>query len=293
MSDKTMLKYYDSLNELFEDTNLQPPEYNRFYGNNRRVFYNTHNASGTDFYGNQKVIYEKFKNHNVKKEAGIMDGIINDLNLAEFKEHGWEFRQRLEEGDFVDVERYLEGHERFWSGVRRVLKTKQVVRIYLTIGGHARRSADELAVCGAAAMTVCEVLESMGVGTELWVASGTNGVIDTYSGCKSKKYNNIYLAIRAKNSNEFADLGMINFICGNHHMFRCTILRAFALAAQRLNIDTYSSLGCPAILTKESLGLEGDEVDTSVIIPAFYSITQAREWLSEFFNKIKKEGGDK
>lgn len=292
MSDKTMLKYYDSLNELFEDTNLQPQDYQNFYCNNRGVFDRTHNASGSGFNGNQKKIYEKFKNHNVKQEAGIMDGIINDLNLAEFKEHGWEFRQRLEEGDFVDVERYLEGHERFWSGVRRVLKTKQVIRVYLTIGGHAGRSAEELAICGAAAVTVCEVLESMGVGTELWVASGSNDLIDHYTGNRSKKYDNIYLAIRAKNSNEFADLGMINFICGNHHVFRCTIFRAWALAAQRLDIDTYSSLGQPAILTKDSLGLEGDEVDTSVIIPAFYSITQAREWLSKFFNKVK-EGGDK
>lgn len=289
MYGKTAIEYYDNLEELFKKTDVSSDVYNEYrYEGARRGFMTT--AKGDYFHGRFGAVYSKWRDHNVKKEASMMDGIISDINASEFKECSWVYKTRLEEGDSIDINRFLDGHEKFWCGVRRVMKDKKVVRVYLNIGGSCGRSREELAVCGAVGTTVCEVLESMGIATELWAASMSRNLFDYSDG----KYTNGGTVVRLKDSNEFADLGMINFICGDSHVFRNIIFRSWWMLGERIKQQPSGCLGQHAELSMDDLGLEEEERDGVLIIPSLYNVEEARKYLINFFNGVReKQTGEK
>lgn len=206
MSDRKMyLKFYDSVGEFFEGTHRVSAEQfeDKLKGMNKSLAFRAATIENS-FHGNHEELYQKWKRHDVKKEAGMMRGVLSEINTADFEEQKWEFKQRLEEGDVIDVNRYLDGHERFWSGVRKTMRTKQVVRIYLNIGGNCNRTETELAVSGASAVTLTEVLESMGIGVELWAcAFSTNA---GYTRGKKRMWVDYGTLIKLKGSDEFSDL---------------------------------------------------------------------------------------
>ena len=167
--------FYDSVKDFIDDVS-KPPEggWKLEYHKNRWQRLEVSRAGS--FNGSFKNIVDKYRKHDVKREASVLAGVMNEINCADFTERAWEYRQRLEEGDIIDVNRYLDGHEKFWCGVKRSFRTKQVVRVYCGFGGNCGRSPEELAVCGAVCVTLCEILESMGIGVELWGIGAASGL---------------------------------------------------------------------------------------------------------------------
>jgi len=275
---KMHTEFYDSIHEFVEKMHeLKPKDFK--HEENKEQIERCREVS--TFRGDESKLYKKYKEHDVKNEAGIMAGVMDEVNCAEFLENAWEFKQRLEEGDIIDVNRYLDGHEKFWCGVKRCYKNKQVVRVYLGIGGNCNRSSSELAICGAVGVTVTEVLEAMGIGVELWGGS--------FSSWLFRNGDNGGALVKLKDANEFADLGMVNYICGNSHIFRNYFFRSWALLGERDGLSVESNLGHSREMNAEDIGLDEEEARTAIIVPQFYDVNSAKSWLVDMFNGLKQK----
>lgn len=277
--------FYDSIKDFVDDVSKKPEKFKGEY--NKRLWHNWETSTG-GFHGNFNKIVKTVATHNVKQEASILAGVMNEINSADFIERSWEYKQRLEEGDIIDVNRYLDGHEKFWCGVKRSWRTKQVVRVYTGAGGNCGRSKQELAICGAVAVTLTEILESMGIGVELWSISPSSGLFTNN--------NDGQTLIKLKGSDEFADLGMINYITGNDTVFRNGVFRSLCKLAEREGFTLDSSLGRMKTPTAKDIGLEDSEADTAIIVPQMFDVATAKEWLLNLMKALpskmngKKEG---
>lgn len=290
--DKMHNLFYDSPKEFFEDVAVRPnygtPENGGFRkdGYNKRQWEVLENEKKESlFYGNFNDCYNRFKKHDVKREASMVAGVMDEINCAEFTERAWEYRQRLEEGDIIDVNRYLDGHEKFWCGVRRSFRTKQVVRVYVGCGGNCSRKKEELAVCGAVAVTLCEILESMGIGVELWSVYSASYL---FTNCDHGE-----TLVRLKASDEFADLGMVNFMAGDSTVFRNGVFRSWIKLAERDDKTCEQTLGRMRVFDKDDIGLSDDEADACIIVPQMFNVEQARTWLKDLINNLPDRTGGK
>ena len=276
--------FYDSVKDFIDDVS-KPPEGGVFKRYCHELQWDKLEKSRAgSFYGSFKNIVERFSKHDVKREASVLAGVMNEINCADFTERAWEYRQRLEEGDIIDVNRYLDGHEKFWCGFKRAWRTKQVVRVYCGFGGNSGRSASSLAVCGAVCVTLCEILESMGIGVELW------GVAT--SACLFTNGDDGETLIRLKASDEFADLGMINFITGTDYVFRNAVFRSWYKLAERDGLECRGSLGMMKRPSAEDIGLCEEEARAAIIVPQLFDIDSAKSWLEDLLEKLpgKMEG---
>lgn len=287
MGANTLLKVHDSIRDFFEFARWDWKNDKKFISRLRCKALYDNTESGDGFYGNQEKVYEKYATHKVEKESSLVNDVMGEFKSLEFDEVKWKFAQRLVEGDSVDVNRYLDGQERCWLGVKRQRKRKKVVRIYSEFGGHCGRSANELAVNGAMAVTLCEILESMGIGVELWACTYTKGV----------GYNDIDILemIKVKASDEFADLGMINYVTGNNHVFRNTAFRNWGRILHENNKGDLSwGLGHHGNLTMEILeGRQEDKADGTILIPSIYNVEDAKRWMIDLLKKNEIITGDK
>lgn len=286
---KMYLKFYDSVGEFFEGTHRVSKKQfdDKLKGENRSIAVKCAICKDK-FHGDHEKLYQKWKRHDVKKEAGIMSGVLSEINTADFDEQKWEFKQRLEEGDVIDVNRYLDGNERYWSGVRRTMKTKQVVRIYFNIGGNCTKTGMQLAVSGALAVTLTEVLESVGIGVELWACAFSTGI------GRMRKGNQIAdcgTLIKLKESDEFSDLGIINYMCGNANVFRNQMFISFCQLAEENGIECDSALGRHREASASDIGLTEDEENNAIFVPSFYEVEDAKEWLKNMFTNMKETLG--
>lgn len=277
MGEKMHVEFYDSLNEFIETAHKTKPSDLKGFDSSESHIERCEEPD--KFHGDESKLYQKYKKHDVKHEAGIMAGVMDNINTSDFVEHSWEFKQRLEEGDMIDVNRYIDGHEKFWCGVRRCLRNKQVVRVYLGLGGNCVRSKEELAICGAVGVTVTEVLEAMGIGVELWGGCFSTGLF--------ANGDNGGVVVKLKDSNEFSDLGMVNYICGNAHVFRNYFFRSWCLLGKRDNLDTTYDLGRCRDFNAKDIGLDEEEERTAIVIPQLYNVEGAKKWLIEMFNGLK------
>ena len=271
------VEFYGSLNEFIETAHKT--KQSDLKGFNTSESHIESCEKPDKFHGDESKLYQKYKKHDVKHEAGIMSGVMDNINTSDFVEHSWEFKQRLEEGDMIDVNRYLDGHEKFWCGVRRCLRNKQVVRVYIGLGGNCGRSKEELAICGAVGVTVTEVLEAMGISVELWGGCFSTGLF--------VNGDNGGVVVKLKDSNEFSDLGMVNYICGNAHVFRNYFFRSWCLLGKRDNLDTAYNLGRCRDFNAKDIGLDEEEERTAIVIPQFYNVEDAKRWLIQMFNGLK------
>ena len=282
---KMHLKFYNSVHDFFEETHVT--DINK-YVDGMKGYNKTHInrcvLNDDHFHGNHEKLYKKYKNHDVKKEAGIMNGVLSDINTADFEEQKWEFRQRLEEGDVIDINRYLDGQEKFWAGVKRVMRTKQVVRVYFNIGGNCNRSAEELAVSGALAVTLTEILESMGIGVELWGCGFSTDLAEN----ENRDDVNGGTLIKLKASDEFSDLGMINYVCGNSHVFRNQMFISWCKMCHEHNLKAAYALGHCRDASLSDIGLTEEEAENAIVVPHFYTVLEAKQWLIDIFNNLKE-----
>ena len=279
MGSNTLLKVHDNIRDFFEFARWDWKKDKKFISQSRCKGLYDKTESGDGFHGNQEKVYEKYATHKVEKESSLVNDVMGEFRSLEFDEVRWKFAQRLVEGDSVDVNRYLDGQEKCWLGVRRQRKRKKVVRIYSEFGGHCGRSANQLAVNGAMAVTLCEILESMGIGVELWAC--------TYS--KDVGYNDIDILemIKVKASEEFADLGMINYVTGNNHVFRNTAFRNWGrILHENDKGDLSWGLGYHGNLTMEILeGRQEDKADGTILIPSIYDMDKAKSWMIDLLKK--------
>lgn len=288
MGANTLLKIHDSIKDFFEYARWDWRSDKKFGSSCTRSAdeYGKTEGNGS-FSGNQDKVYEKYATHKVEKESSLVNDVMGEFKSLEFDEVKWKFAQRLVEGDSVDVNRYLDGQEKCWLGVKRQRKRKKVVRIYSEFGGHCGRSARELAVNGAIAVTLCEILESMGIGVELWACTYTKGCGINGS--------DILEMVKVKASEEFADLGMINYVTGNSHVFRNTGFRNWCrLLYENGGEDADWGLGYHGNLTMEILeGRQEDKADGTILIPSIYDVEEAKRWMIDLLKKNEIITGDK
>lgn len=275
--------FYDSVKDFIDDVS-KPPEGGWKLEYHKNCWQRLENSKAGSFNGSFKKIVDKYSKHDVKKEASVLAGVMNEINCADFTERAWEYKQRLEEGDIIDVNRYLDGHEKFWCGVKRSFRTKQVVRVYCGFGGNCGRSEEELAVCGAVCVTLCEILESMGIGVELWGIGAASGLFTNGDDGET--------LIKLKGSDEFADLGMINFITGTDYVYRNAVFRSWYKLADRDGLEADGTLGRMKRPSAEDIGLCEEEARAAIIVPQMFDISSARNWLKELLEKLpgKMEG---
>lgn len=275
--------FYDSVKDFIDDVS-KPPEGGWKLEYHKCRWQVLEDSMACSFHGSFKNIVDKYRKHDVKRGASVLAGVMNKINFADFTERAWEYRQRLEEGDIIDVNRYLDGHEKFWCGVKRAWRTKQVVRVYCGFGGNCGRSAYELAVCGAVCVTLCEILESMGIGVELWGIGAASGLFTNGDDGET--------LIKLKGSDEFADLGMVNFITGTDYVYRNGVFRSWYKLADRDGLKCTDYLGRMKIPSAEDIGLCEEEARAAIIVPQLFYISSAKNWLKELLEKLpgKMEG---
>lgn len=286
MAHKMYSIFYDSIKDFVDDVSKTPKKFNYKY--NEHLWVDWEKSKG-GFHGDFNNIIKTVATHDVKREASMLAGVMNEINSADFIERSWEYKQRLEEGDIIDVNRYLDGHEKFWCGVKRSWRTKQVVRVYTGAGGNCGRSREELAICGAVAVTLTEILESMGIGVELWSISPSSGLFSNG--------NDGQTLIKLKGSDEFADLGMINYITGNDTVFRNGVFRSWCKLAEREEFVLNCGLGRMKNPTAKDIGLEDCEADTAIIVPQMFDVGTAKSWLLDLMKALPskmegKKGGE-
>ena len=281
---KMFSKFFNSVAEFIDYADEKPKEFK--FDRNKEQWETLENAKDGGFHGCWNTVKKRFRNHDVNKEASLTAGIMSEINCADFTEARWEFKQRMEEGDIIDIGRYLDGQEKFWCGVKRCMATKRVVRVYMGFGGCRGRDADELAVCGAAAVTLTEILESLGIGVELWgVTSSTGLFADNDHG---------QVVIKLKDSDEFSDLGMINFICGNDAVFRNGVFRSWVKLAEEEGKKLVHGLGYSREPQLDEIGLCEEEKQCALVMPKMYEVSEARSWLIDLINnKIKFLTGER
>lgn len=268
-------RFFASPSELFSEAGAKAtlaPEKAGLFTTAANVM--TVTSQGDRFHGEAAAVERKWEGHRFSTGASLLDGIAGSLKSAAFVEDRWQYRRRLEEGDEVDCDRWLCGSDRCWSGVRRRRVEKRVVRLFMQIGGSCARSRDELAVNGAVAVSVVEMLEASGVAVELW-ATGLFREVYTNG-------DDGLVSVLLKGSDGFSDLGMIAFMCGDSHVFRNTFFRATALLGTEVGVDVFSNMGFQRTLTREHVGLEDDEAEETVVIPSIHDRDEAKRWLAEF-----------
>lgn len=278
MSDKIHRRFFNSAAEFFSACGVDAKVPALKYDRARKMFHTT--ITGDKFHGKTSKVCEAFRRHDFAKGASLIDGTVGELKSAAFDCDRWQFVNRLVDGDDVDVGRWLEGDERCWSGVRRRRTEKKVARVFAQMGGSCSRSREELAVCGAVAVSVVEMLEASGVAVELWASATFDG---SYFGGDSAA-----MFVRLKGSDGFSDLGLMNFIIGDSHVFRNIMFRAVCLLGVDNGVDTHTNMGFASALTPKWIGLEDVEAEDTTIIPFLYQKNEAKTWLKKFV-KTRKE----
>ena len=218
--------------------------------------------------------------HNFEKESALIHGIVNELRTVDFSIAKWKFVNRLKVGSRVDIGRYLEGRQDCWGGFRRQAKAKRTVRVYVQTGGSYKKSREELAVSGAVAATITDILESVGVDVELWMCISAQKFI-----LKARAPIQKYIScVKLKSSNQFADLGMINYMAGAEEFFRGIGFKDVIMVADKENCMVAPNLGRHNPIDADTIGLDDYEKGRSIIIPAIYTIDMAKKYLTDLIN---------
>ena len=234
-----------------------------------------------EFSGDWKDVCRKFDEAEFDEEASLTDQTIDEINTVDFNEIRWKFEQRLCEGDGVDIERYLGGAEKCWVGCRRLPKHRQAIRIYINFGGNCFRTSKELAIPGAMGVTFAEIMESMGIATEIWAVH--------YTVHMDEQWNNYVEMIKLKAQNEYCDFGLVNFMLGNDGVFRNGVFRVNCLHAKESGkCDVTYGLGQSQSIDLKKLGLTEEEQSTAIIVPQVYSKESAIKWLQNVLSDQQK-----
>lgn len=270
---KTFYNVYSSPADLFRAAKAVSPETVSGREYSTSVLRDCEKSAAGEFYGSWEGTCRTFDECAFKAGASLTDEIIDEICTTDFSEMKWKFMQQLEEGDSVDVERYLAGQEKCWTGIRRKPKPRRTIRVYVNFGGNCDRSKQELSVAGAVGVTFAEIMESIGVAAEIWGVHFNYGL--------DVRGNDYVDMVRLKAQNEYSDLGLINFMLGDSGVFRNVVFRTWLAAADRNGLDTAVGLGQSRLCTLSTLGLTPGEMKSAVMVPQLFTVESAKDWLAK------------
>lgn len=253
---------------------------------------------GGSFYGGgtNEVISKFLGPH--EYEAKVIANIERQLENENFFRKKFVFKNRQIQGQRVDIPRYLNGDQRYWFSVKKVPMPNRAVRLFAPMGGIARVSQSEMAVCGALTCAVCEALESNGINVELWACCCVGSVANFHGkatdeqrrfGRSQIKNCDLCQLVKIKDSSQYCDYGMINYITGDSGFYRNIIFKDRICALMNTAESTgmyYSNCGCSYNFTRECIPKDEDyNSEADIVIPRIYNIDEAKYWLNENLDK--------
>lgn len=247
-------------------------------------------------------------------EAGLMFHVEQELKSADFFKKRFVFQDRLTCGQRVNVGRYLAGDARCWSSVRRKATKNFAIRVFAPMGGLGVVSAKEMRVCGALTCAVVEAIEQNGICTEVWASCECAHVLGCRTGitlgereanglCGSG-WDDVCTLVKIKDSSEYTDYGMLNYITGNNGFYRNIVFKTRVLCGVNLLPlgGKFTFMGASRNFDRENIPPdEAFDSSLDIVLPRIYEIEEAKKYLANDFikqfdkiqeRKIGNEQGD-
>lgn len=251
-------------------------------------------CDGGTFYGStRKVVQEYYGDHsyNARITSSIEKNIIssNDMYQKRFT-----FHTRQMSGQRVDIPRYLSGDQRYWFSMKRVHVKRKCVRVYAPMGGLGNITRNDMSVCGALTCAAVEILESNGIGVELWASCVSSNVAKEnpeIQASDEKWPDAVATFIKIKDVNQYCDYGMIDYVTGDSHFYRNIVFKDRILTTVKRGLY-FKGLGASDSISRDQIpNDEGYDSSVDILIPRIYNIATAKSWLEgeEFLGQLSNE----
>jgi hypothetical protein len=242
--------------------------------------------------GTEGVIRDFRGSH--EKSASLMASITKEIQTNNFVKDKFKFRNRLTVGSRVDISRYLSGDSRCWNSVRKTRSKAMTVRVFAPMGGLGNITRKELQTCGALSVSVTEAIESMGINVELWASCICGDILRVYENKGQSQEENkdaICTLIKIKDSEQYCDYGMIEYITGDSYFYMNIIFKDRYLSAMTRADDGLFLCGDGWSYNFKKEALQDDEdfiSDFDIVVPRIYNIEAAKKWLEkDFLNDVE------
>lgn len=244
-------------------------------------------TEGEEFYGGstKHMIKEFYKEHSY--EAKLTANIESQFDTEKFYKKKFRFQTRQTVGCRVDIPRLLNNDPRYWFSVKKIVTENRAVRVFAPMGGLGEVSENQMRVCGATTCAVVEALEANNIAVELWASCCSSGVFNiesNYHGVRDGTQEHICQLIKLKDSSQYSDLGMINFVTGHHGFYRNFVFKDRILTAHKLlgSGIKYRGVGSSYNFPRDYIP-EDEDHDSSkdIVIPRIYNLDDAKKWAEE------------
>lgn len=222
-------------------------------------------------------------------EARIISNIESSILSDDFFKKRFSFVNRQTIGQRVDIPRYLNGDQRCWFAVKRKKKPNRAVRVFTPIGGTCEVTSEEMAVCGALSCAIVEMLEANGINAELWASCCVQGVFENMSTNPhptDPTWDNLCQLVKLKDSCDYCDYGMVNYVCGNSQFYRNIVFKdriSHGISLMHSGLRFYE-IGGSYNFSREYIPEDEDhDSDLDVVVPRIYNIDRAREYIQNNF----------
>lgn len=250
---------------------------------------------GDSFYGGgtEKVVKDFMGEHSY--EAKLTASIESQLETETFYKKRFRFHNRQIVGNRVDIPRYLNGDQRYWFAIKKIKLPNKAIRVFAPMGGLWNISERQMQVCGAVTCAVVEALETQGISVELWASCCCRGVFGNRNDATAEElktlradpdWKNICHLIKLKDSSQYCDYGMINYVTGNSGFYRNVIFKDRILTGMRGMSRglCYISSGASCDFERSLIPPDEDyDPKNDIIIPRIYELDKAKSWLEHTF----------
>ena len=246
--------------------------------------------------GGLKAVTKKFEGDH-SYEAAITANIESQFESDNFYKKKFRFHNRQIQGQRVDIPRYLNNDPRYWFSVKKIPMPNRAVRVFAPMGGLCNVSSRQMQVCGALTCAICEALEANGIAVELWASCCCHNVFSTRVGATKEQldairsdsdWTDICHLIKLKDSSQYCDYGMINYVTGDSGFYRQIVFldRVYAGAKRFASGVRYAGCGSSYSFEKKLIPPDEDhDAETDIVVPRIYDIDDAKAWLETNLNK--------
>lgn len=253
-------------------------------------------VNGGSFHGGGLSAVTKKYEGDHSYEAAITANIESQFESENFYKKKFRFHNRQVQGQRVDIPRYLNNDPRYWFSVKRVPMPNRAVRVFAPFGGICNVSTRQMQVCGALTCAICEALEANGIAVELWASCCCGGVFDLLSSSTQEQrraatsdsdWCDICHLIKLKDSSQYCDYGMINYVTGDSGFYRQIIFLDRIMAGiKRIGSGVlYTSCGGSYNFEKRLIPPDEDyNSEADIVVPRIYDIEDAKRWLENNLN---------
>lgn len=201
-------------------------------------------------------------------------------------------RHRLDDGDDLDVDAWVQRDPDGWSQVKREEQEQKLIRIAVNVSVHCHQSADELLYRGAVAASLADVMIDMGYAVEISAYHVMSKVSQDSHKCKDNTIATRgsngsvdVLKINVKDANMPMDMGAVCFAL-------CEIAFARGVSMPIISGNQLTEInggwGMPTKLPKMDREDCDYYVDKNV-----GSMSAANEWLDKNLKSFKQEDNDR